>query len=71
MVAILTDCDVITAVVHFLGVKDANFCKEGIRMLHDHCTKSVNVGGDSLANVLGFLKLTPPTLGHELINHPS
>ncbi len=34
-------------------------------------TKCVTVGGTMLKNnVLGFLKLTPSTLGHELINQP-
>ncbi|XP_072925576.1 uncharacterized protein [Hemitrygon akajei] len=44
-----------------LEVHDADFYKEGICMLHDRWTKCVNVGK---INVLGFLQLTPSTLGH-------
>lgn len=38
--------------VHFLEVNDPDFYKEGIRLLHDCWTKSVNVGGDSVENKL-------------------
>ena len=41
-----TDDDVIQAVNHFLDTQDADFYKDGIRMLHDRWTKCVNLRGD-------------------------
>ena len=38
--------DVPNAVDHFLWDQNVAFYTEGIRLLHDHWTKRVNVGGD-------------------------
>ena len=40
------DDDVMNAVYHFLRDQNGAFYTEGIRLLHDHWTKCVNVGGD-------------------------
>ena len=57
--------DVMNAGDHFLRDQNGTPLTEGIHLLHDHWTKCGKITASD------FLKLTPPTLGHRLINRPS
>ena len=61
------DDDVMNAVDNFRKGQNGTFYTEGIHLIQDYWSKCVNVGGD----YVDFLKLTPSTLGHRHINHPS
>ena len=52
--------DVMKAVGHFLSDQNDVFYTEGIRLLHDHWTKCVNVGGDYVKQITAIYFLKPP-----------